>query len=424
MMASDGLFNFGAGPKLKSTFDFYRIISKAKSSALTAEERKNLLFTLNSIMIEQIHNHLDYYEKFIPTNYSEEKQKFFNALKKKRKHNPQFAYADDSTSIFKYLRIKKDLNRIRKKQKDKIIAQFINTYQQVADILIAWRENNYRGVTEKSGKLFGSYKQVNLDKVREVYKQLKYDYSKEYSPLLDAEETGKIFLDELKKDGLKNWQVKYQADLPSEIMIFESRKTIVIKSDVKMTKEKLTRFMHHEIKGHTYQTMNALTASQKYYDWYLGYIGTEPQYQGLALFTIINNLSMKHTADTIARYLLFILANGLAATKSFYDVYQEIYKISGSKDFAWLTALRSKRGWRDTSKSGCFQKDNSYILGCLKVIQAVKKDKNNYTKLLQGSFPLSALPYVTRKTVKWKSVDSINESINEFVNQVGKVILK
>ena len=65
---------------------------------------------------EQIQKELDYYQKFTPVNFAEERTKFFESVKKNQSYNPLFKYANKLDV--------KDFEKINFKRKDKVKLYF------------------------------------------------------------------------------------------------------------------------------------------------------------------------------------------------------------------------------------------------------------------------------------------------------------
>jgi hypothetical protein len=104
-----------------------------------------------------------------------------------------------------------------------------------------------------------------------------------------------------------------------------------------------------------------------------------------------------------------IIATAQAQRSSFYETYQWMYQLCGDKDFSFSAAYKVKRGFEDTAHPGCFQKENAYLLGALEILKLVETSKENYYRLLQGCFPLSAISYVSSKKPKWISIKKFNK---------------
>lgn len=342
------------------------------------------------MQIQTIQRHIDYYKKFTPLNYQEEYDSFFHNISKKKYYNPQFIY-NDPFNKKKYLELQ---NKFKTAPTNKITKEFYLLYNQIASLLISWNEQDYELFTNLSGQLFGSIKQVSLKDLEQLYGKLTTQHTevKQHT----AQAVVKKLQSSLHDTGILDWKIVLSPANHSEVSIYELEKKILINPHFEFSNIDIDRIICHEIQGHAFQTLNAFD-NKAYKTFFTSYLGTEIQYEGLAIFTEVNLLETNLTLQAIKRYLLFMIGNKIALEGTFYEVYDYIYKLTKDKEFSFMTAYRSKRGFSETNKHGCFQKENSYLIGALKIIDLVDQDKKNYFKLIQGSFPLSALPYLNNQ---------------------------
>ena len=73
----------------------------------------------------KIQTELDYYQKFSPVNFAEERTTFFECLKKNQPYNPLFRY-NDRLDVKDYEEIKKSIKS--KRGKDVIINAFLKIF--------------------------------------------------------------------------------------------------------------------------------------------------------------------------------------------------------------------------------------------------------------------------------------------------------
>ncbi|UCH19759.1 MAG: hypothetical protein JSU83_14415, partial [Deltaproteobacteria bacterium] len=117
----------------------------------------------------KIQRELDYYKKFIPVNFRDEREKFFEHIDKAEPYNPQFIY-DDKLEVRDYEAIKDSL--MKDGDRDQITNEFIKVYIDVANIMIAWKQNDYENLSIISGKIFGSTNRFDIIKTIREYKKL------------------------------------------------------------------------------------------------------------------------------------------------------------------------------------------------------------------------------------------------------------
>lgn len=369
---------------------------------------------------EKIQTELDYYKKLAPVNYRNELDKFFLALRDGKEYNPQFEY-EDSCTVQDYERIREEIKECSEK-KDRIVYEFLKVFGKVAGFMIAWKKQDYENVSKITGELFGSHKQLSLSEAEEIYKKIggfKGVSEERYSD----KQIGEMFSKEFFKRGLEGWKVEYDGSNGSEVSIYETRKTVVIKKDVSIPKFKLERILCHEIDGHALQAFNAME-NEKYSKWFLSYLGTEQQYEGYALFTEMNLLKKEHIRDLFGRYLLLMIATKFGEKNSFFETYKKMFQFSGDEYFSFLASYKAKRGLTDTSNPGCFQKENSYLLGALKMIELVEEDDRNYGKLSQGCIPFSVIEMLEERKNKWEAVEKLNNKNLAYFKKLMRGVLK
>jgi hypothetical protein len=237
------------------------------------------------------------------------------------------------------------------------------------------------------------------------------------------DQIGKKFLEEFKKRKLKGWFVEYNEASGGNVSIYESEKKVVIKTGAVETRLGLEIVLSHELDGHANQAFNAMS-NKKYRQWLLSYLGTEKQYEGYATFVVINNLSISHILSELIYNYVLIIATAQALISSFYQTFQVIYKLCQDKNFSFSAAYKAKRGFQDTAQPGCFQKENAYVLGALEIIKLIEESKDNYYRLSQGCFPLSANRFITSQKPKWIGVKDFNTENLAFFKNKMKIIKK
>jgi len=366
---------------------------------------------------DYIQKELDYYKKFTPANFVEEKARFFAHIKKKEAYNPFFDYGDNLEAK-DYKEIKEALQK--EIGSDLIINEFLKVYLDVAEMLIAWKQNDYEALSNISGKIFGSTNTFDISKTIENYKRLT-SAAVESAEVYNDEQIGEKFEEEFAKRSLDGWFIEYHEASGGNVSIYESEKKIIIRAGTTETKQGLDCVIAHELDGHAVQAFNAMS-NKRYAKWLLSYLGTEKQYEGYATFVVINNLSIAHINSELAYNFALIIATSQAQSSSFYETYQRIYELCRDEDFSFSAAYKAKRGFQDTARIGCFQKENAYSLGALEIIALVEQSEKNYFRLLQGCFPLSAIGFIAGKEPKWQSVKNFNIENQTYFKKMMNLI--
>ncbi len=366
-----------------------------------------------------IQRELDYYKKFTPINFPEERTRFFEHFEKKEPYNPVFNYSDKLT-----VRDYEDIKDALKKERDTdlVINEFLRVYMDVVDTMIAWKQNNYEALSIISGKIFGSTAEFDISQTIREYKKLNI-LTHESMEVYNDEQIGKKFLEEFKKRKLKGWFVEYNEASGGNVSIYESDKKVVIRTGAVETRLGLECVLCHELDGHAIQAFNAMS-NKRYRKWLMSYLGTEKQYEGYATFVVINNLSISHIISELIYNFILIIATAQAQTSSFYETFQVIYKLCQDKNFSFSAAYKAKRGFQDTARPGCFQKENAYVLGALEIIKLIEESKDNYYSLSRGCFPLSANRFIAGQKPKWISVKDFNKENLEYFKNKMKIIKK
>jgi hypothetical protein len=366
---------------------------------------------------QKIQRELDYYNKFIPVNFAEERKIFFECVRTNEPYNPVFRY-HDKLKVKDYEDIKVSLKK--EKGKDAIVDEFLNVHLDVADMMIAWKNKNYADISIISGQLFGTVDDFNLDQAIKLYQDLKI-LSPDSKVIYNHKQLGASFLEELKKRNLSGWVIEYNEASAGNVSIYETEKKVGIRTGATESKLSWECALCHELDGHAYQAFNAM-ANEHYRKWFLSYLGTERQYEGYATFVAINNLSTPHIKSELKEGLILMIATALAQRSSFFKTYQKIYNLCGDKNFSFYAAYKAKRGFQDTAQPGCFQKENSYLLGALEIISLVEDNEENYYKLSQGCFPLSALRLISDRQLIWSGIKDFNlQNLNHFKILMNRV---
>ena len=367
----------------------------------------------------QVQAELDYYKKFTPVNFADERNRFFENVGKSEPYNPVFKYNDKLT-----LRDYVDIKEVLKKEKDMdpVIKAFIRVYLDVADMMIAWKQGNYEKLSIVSGKIFGSSAEFDILQTSRLYQKLNTQVP--VSPVVyNDQQIGKIFLEEFKKRNFKDWVIEYHEASGGNVSIYETEKKVVIKTGAVETRIGMECVLCHELDGHAYQAFNAMS-SKRYRKWLMSYLGTEKQYEGFATFVVINNLSVAHIISELIYNFILIIATAKAQTSSFYETFEVIYQLCNDKGFSFSAAYKAKRGFQHTDQSGCFQKENAYVLGALEIVKLIEKNKDNYYRLSQGCFPLSASRHMTSQKPRWMSIKDLNTENLEYFKDKMKIIKK
>ena len=357
------------------------------------------------VALDHIQKVLDYYRKFIPVNFSEERDTFFTKVGRGGSYNPLFVY-QDPLGAGDY----REIGRTLKSNlgSDPLVDRFLEVYIRLTDLYTAWKDDAYETVSAIGEELFGSTKILDAAGAVRVYHEIQ-NRDQEPGQRLDHRQIGAGFQREFAARGLKGWRVEFKRAVGGNVSIYETEKKVVIRTGAKDSRIGLESVICHELDGHLQQALNAM-ADTRYGPWLLSYLGTERQYEGYATFVEINNLTVPHINSEVEKGILLMLATAVAEQASFFDTYREIVGLCQDRDFSFMAAVKAKRGFRQTVRPGCFQKEYSYMLGAWDVIRLVEEDRSNYFRLSRGCFPLSALPFVSAEKPMWTGVSGFNRA--------------
>lgn len=357
------------------------------------------------LKVKMLHKLLDYYRHFIPTNYQQEKTNFFSLLKVGRNYDPQFKYR----YIYPQQRVESIIKSIERR--DPVSDGFIHLYLLVSELFNAWTKQDYKKLTRLSGNIFGSSAKISLKKMVNLYTSIHNEPTQSIS--YSAHDVKRLIRQRLRRLRLIGWKIIFSDAEGTEAALYAHKKLIILKPNLRLSQQEVDRLVVHEIQGHAFQAFNTLYLS-KGLTWLQGYIGTEQQYEGLALFTEINLLDKQSITQVIKRYILFMIAIRVALKHPFHGVYRTIYKLTSDSELSFMAAYRSKYGFQNTSRSGSMQLDNAYLLGTLGLIRCLGENKQNYQKVISGSFPLSIINWIPTTKNRWVAVKRFNKKNIQF----------
>lgn len=265
-----------------------------------------------------------------PTNYLEEKDKFF----RDPYYNPQFIYPDldpnDQLGVF---------------------GQPKNDYLEKAKHIV---EKAYFGRNEQ-------------------------DILMSEGRLLSQAEVTEKFTSFLKLHDLENrYQIIWSSSFVSRASI--NADTIKLKTSAEFRKEGVIGLLYHEIGTHALRRINYeqqpwFKKKQKY--GFQDYLRTE---EGLAVLHFLLPHSFKSAVSSALRYL----AIAYAQQHSFAETWAYIEPYIHNQETRWMVTFRQKRGMADTSQPGGFTKDLVYFEGAVETARWLDANDYNLEPLYYG----------------------------------------
>lgn len=265
-----------------------------------------------------------------PTNYLEEKEKFF----RDPRYNPQFIYPD--------LNPADELNAFGHPK---------NEYLEKAKLIV---EKAYFGRNEQ-------------------------DILMSEGRLLSQAEVTEKFSSFLRLHDLdRRYQIIWSSSFVSRASI--NADTIKLKTSAEFRKEGVIGLLYHEIGTHALRRINYeqqpwFKKKQKY--GYKDYLRTE---EGLAVLHFLLPHSFKSAVSSALRYM----AIAYAQQHSFAETWAYLEPYMHNLETRWMVTFRQKRGISDTSLPGGFTKDLVYFEGAIETARWLDANEYNLGPLYFG----------------------------------------
>ncbi|MBU1089926.1 DUF1704 domain-containing protein [Patescibacteria group bacterium] len=214
--------------------------------------------------------------------------------------------------------------------------------------------------TEKSEQLYRFPTVEMIAKAREILARKPENFSLGKSTL-DSAAAKKEFEKTFTKYELK-WRVVLKEDLAADALAGK-RNTLFLRRGALFSPERLRAVIAHEIETHILRAENGKQQPFEIFSRGTGnYLETE---EGLAVHN--QNLMLSLNAEKIFWPAVNLLAVVESSTKSFREVFEFVKKEGFDSERAWKTAVKIKRGLRDTSQPGGFTKEAIYFSGLQKI---------------------------------------------------------
>jgi len=340
------------------------------------EKQTSIVKKINFYEIDQKIVNLDNKIKLLyhlrPTNLEEEKKKFF----KNTNYNPEFEYPSlkfDAIELLEELgKIEtdsSDLGKIFEDKKSEIIRK-INLLESID-------EENF---TKYSKELYG---EPTEEEYEECQKNIqKYIHKTEQEATVNAAEAKIKFEEAFKKYSLK-WKVKIKDEMVSNCVAGKND-SLFVKKNALFTAERINELIVHEIETHILTAENGKMQPYEIFNRGLAnYLTTQ---EGLAMYNVETQGSKKFLENVKA--LGHVIAIYESLNGSFAKVYHTLMNLGFSKEQAFRSAVKAKRGFIDTSKKGAFTKDYLYFKGYLEIKNFIENG-GQLKDLYRGKFNIT-----------------------------------
>ncbi len=340
---------------------------------------------INFYEIDQKVIHIDNKIKLLyhlrPINLESEKKKFFKNIN----YNPEFEYPtikfDAITLLDELNRITTDstpLGKIYEEKKMEIIKKI--------NLLESMDEENF---TKYSIELYGKPTTEEYEECKKLI--LNSNRQTEEKGTLSSNEAKIKFEEAFKKYGLSKWKVKIKEELVSNCVAGKNN-SLFIKKNALFNEDRIKELIIHEIETHILTAENGKLQPYEIFNRGLAnYLTTQ---EGLAMYNVENQRHQKFTQNTKA--LGHVIAIYESMHNSFANVYEKLIELGFTKEQAFRSAVKAKRGFSDTGRNGAFTKDYLYFKGYFQVKQFVESG-GKIEELYIGKFSIS--DYETIKNI-------------------------
>ncbi len=325
-----------------------------------------------------------------PLNLSEQKERFFEELKKRNEYNPHFSYLLKNP-LYSYFSMQPTFETYKNE-----LRQFLNDFgmdslgilfeKKALDLIETVELIKSIGTPNfpnNSGEVFGQVSKNLFKQAKEFAEQKVKNSGKKIS----FEEAKKVIQNFLSLHKLK-YSIETRDEAGSMFSVNLNSKTIAINKNAKLTRAVLERLIAHEIETHIYRFENGLR--QPYALLSNGTSqGTLETEEGLAVV-----VEKKHNIDVkpqLKNYAGRVLAISFASRNSFYKTFEKLTSYFDDEEAFSLT-VRAKRGVYKQSEPGAFTKDLLYFKGMLTVEEFLKEHKMN--ELFYGRYAAEDAPFV------------------------------
>ena len=315
-----------------------------------------------------------------PINLLSEKKKFLAS----KNYNPFFHYRELKFDSQKLLT---ELNSIETPNTP-IGAIFRDKKIEIKNKLELLKAIGSEEFTEKSRQLYGFPDSETIAAARESLAKKPKKFFPEKS-ILDSEFAKKEFEKTFVKYGLK-WRVVLKDDITADA-IAGKRDTLFLRRGALFSPERLRAVIAHEIETHILRAENGKRQLFEIFSRGTGnYLETE---EGLAAYN--QNLTLPKNSEKRFWSAINLLAVVEAAGKSFHEVFEFVKEKGFDSERAWKTAVKIKRGLRDTAAAGGFTKEAIYFSG-LRKIEKFVADGGDLRKLYIAKIKIEDLEILTK----------------------------
>ncbi len=325
-----------------------------------------------------------------PQNIADEKNNFFEELKKNNKYEPNFIYTVRNP-VYGYFNLAPKFNTYKNELKellsevreDSIGLIFEKKIIDLFDWIELIKSIGTEDFGNNSENYYGEVEKETLNYAKELITTQTTGEEKQ----LNFNEAKLIIEDFLIKKKI-NYKVTEKLTAGAKFSVNTRLKEINIVKNHLFSKQSLKRLIAHEIEAHIYRAENGNLQPYKIFSRGISRETLETE-EGLAVY--VEQKEEINIAQQLKEYAGRVIAISTAKKKGFYETFEEMRKYFDEEDSFNLT-LRAKRGTKDQSKGGTFSKDALYLKGFLKVDEFLKEQ--SIEKLYYGKYSIYDVPLV------------------------------
>ncbi len=347
------LKDFLINPIMEQEKKEVKVENKEKNEIKTSPTPRNNFFEADQKLI-QIDSKIKLLYHLRPVNLESERDSFLKNPEK----NPQFVYPKLKFDPYE---LRDEI--IKLKFDDSILGQLFQAKKQEIENKISLLElRDEPEFSDISIRLFGKPEDEEIENCKKYLLENKNKNQVTDDILLNAEEAKLEFEKVFKHYGLINWKVKIKDNLVSDC-IAGKNDSLFVSSSARISKSRMKSLIVHEIETHILTAENGKLQPYEIFNRGLAdYLVTQ---EGMAMY----NVEQQKQRPFFNNFK--VMSNVIAIYESLEKPFAEVFKIllglDLSKEQAFRSTLKAKRGYVDTGKKGAFTKDCVYYKGYVQV---------------------------------------------------------
>ncbi len=354
----------------------------------------------------------------MPLNYAEERSKFLNDPI----YNPIFKYRtprNENAAVFAKLKDVTEISGVEPLVSKYIIATIQSKQQASALLNSIGKDDDFVRISKERFGTPSYWLFARACKfIRKSFGEIAFAQEDEKlkEKKLHFDELEPIFQNIFRTFGLEGWTLdRSKAIATSGFRTAVKTKRIMVDPNVEISAEKLRKTIVHEVLTHALRASNGFATG---FDVFgkpniAEYLDDE---EGLAMYNE-EKFGVLRPKD-VRRRAAIVYAIYLAQSMSFRQVFNALRAVY-PKFNAFDVTFRVKRGMSDTSKSGGYNKDASYLRGYLKLRKELSKDALSYKYLYAGKIPLKYLDLVEEGVISKPKVVPTKEIVEKIFKENG-----